>query len=91
MSSFSQILSATSGVGSIQQLAAFKRETFVPVNTTTNLVLTNQIIPGFELIFKNAAFLIPTTDYTISGKTITLGVAANGTDAYTVHYHFRAS
>jgi hypothetical protein len=41
------------------------------------------------LLFKNNAFLIPTTDYTISGKTITLSSAAVSGDVWTVWYMYR--
>lgn len=42
------------------------------------------------LVQKNNALLIPTTDYTIAGKTITLTSASVAGDIWTLYYHYRS-
>jgi hypothetical protein len=41
------------------------------------------------LLFKNNTVLIPTTDYTVAGKAITLIAAALSTDIYVAWYLYR--
>lgn len=92
--SFLQVLPKPYGSPNETALASFKLERFVPSNTTTTLTTTNQIIPGFELLFKNGTLMdagAATPAYTVSGKTITLHVAANGTDVFHLRYNFRVS
>lgn len=93
--SFTQVLPRPiAGDANTQALASFMTERFVPANTATTITLTNQIIPGFESVFKNGTRLdsgAATPAYTMSGKTITLHVAANGTDVFHIQYFFRAS
>lgn len=93
--SFTQVLPASIDPrstlqGPVSWLANFKTEVFTPVNTTTVLTLGNKIIRDFERVYKNGLRLAPTA-YTVLAKTITLGVAANGTDQYVIDYYFTTS
>ncbi len=91
--SFGQALPYPMNLNSNEQaLASVLVERFVPANTTTVLTVKNQIIPGFEQVFKNGLLLDfgGTPAYVVSGKKLTLTVAANGTDIFLVRYYFRA-
>lgn len=68
-------------------LARFIREVLTPVNTTTVLTFGHTIIAGTEQLFKAGVLLSPAA-YTLKGKKVTLGSAANGTDEYQLHYYF---
>lgn len=61
--------------------------------TTTALVLSNSMIDGTELLFKNGVLLTPTTAYTVdkNGMGITLAVAAIAGDVFVAIYQFRSA
>lgn len=55
--------------------------------TTVTVGLT--IVAGLEQVFKNGSLLDPSSEYTISGATLTLTVAAVAGDVFVVYGHFR--
>jgi hypothetical protein len=74
------------------------RERFVPANLAIQIVLVHvplltpdEVIPVPFDVFKNGLLMDPTTDFTLAGSTITLSVAANGTDVYQVIYVFQVA
>lgn len=77
---------AGSAVGTIEGSIFFNRQDSTPANTATTIDYT--FTDDDDLfVYKNGALLVPTDDYTkASGEpgTITLGVAANGTDVFSV-------
>lgn len=58
--------------------------------TTTSLVLSNAPIAGSLMLFKNGALLDPGSGsvYSVSGRTVTLGVAAIAGDVFVARYYF---
>lgn len=75
-------------------LASFRTERFVPANTATTFVLGNNAIADFTHVYKNGTRMdagAGTPAYTIAGHTVTLAVAANGTDVFILDYFFRAA
>jgi hypothetical protein len=77
----------------ITTLASFRTERFVPSNTATTFVLGNTPINDHTRLYKNGLRMSDggTAAYSITGKTVTLTVAANGTDEFIVDYYFRVS
>lgn len=71
----------------IQALSRFGYERQTGL-TTTALPLDNAPVDGTLQVFKNGTLLDPGADFTVSGKTVTLGVAAIGADVFLVYYHF---
>lgn len=71
----------------IQALSRFGYERQTGL-TTTALPLDNAPVDGTLQVFKNGTLLDPGAAYTVSGKTVTLGVAAIAGDVFIVHYHF---
>lgn len=57
--------------------------------TGTALTLEEAYIDGAELVVKNGSVLTPTTDYTMAGTTLTLGVAAISGDVFLIRGLFR--
>lgn len=72
----------------IQSLANLTVERVTGITGTT-LTFTNVIDAGFYLLFKNGSLVDPTT-VSVTGKTITLGSAATGTDIFVLAYHYRS-
>lgn len=69
----------------ILALARWGRETQTGIAGTV-VTLEGHPIEGFEQFFKNGA-LLPGTAYTISGKTVTLGVALIAADVFVAYYY----
>lgn len=57
--------------------------------TGTSLTLANAPVSGTLRLFKNGALLSSLSGYTVSGKTVTLSVAAVAGDEFEAFYHFR--
>jgi hypothetical protein len=74
----------------ILALSRFVRETRTG-STSATWDLTNRVIEGYELIFKNGLLLNPVTDYTVSDNRITFGVAPIAGDRTTAVYWFAAN
>jgi hypothetical protein len=73
----------------IRALARLERETRTGSASAT-WDLTNNILEGYELVYKNGLLLQPVTDYTLSGKRITFVVAPIAGDRTTAIYYFPA-
>lgn len=77
----------------IRALSQRARERFVPANGVTTLFLAKTCVTGSEQLFKNGARLDwggATPAYTVADSTVTLAVAANGTDVFLIDYWYRA-
>lgn len=78
----------------VQVLAQQYRERFTGLATATITLAYEPIRTvndvGLELLTKNGAVLDPSSAYTISGKTITLSVAAIVGDVFLVFYRYRS-
>lgn len=77
----------------IRALSQRARERFVPGNGVTSLFLAKTCVSGSEEVFKNGTLLDwggATPAYTVQGATVTLTVAANGTDVFVIYYWYRA-
>ena len=72
----------------VRQLAQLHRQTTTGV-TGTSVTLEEWYIDGTETVHKNGVLLTPATDYTLSGTTMTLGVAAVAGDVFVVRGLFR--
>jgi hypothetical protein len=59
--------------------------------TTTALTLANAPVSGSLMIFKNGILMDNDGGYTVSGKVVTLTVAAIAADVYQAYYHYRVS
>jgi hypothetical protein len=59
----------------------------------TSMDVSNQIVDGMELVFKNGVLLTPTVEYTVDADRlgITLGSAAIAGDYFVVWYYYRAN
>ena len=53
--------------------------------------VTDVIIEGQEMVFKNGLLLEPSTDYTVSKRRLTLAVAPIAADRLTIVYWYRVS
>lgn len=77
----------------VQALARLWRQDATGITGTT-ITLDNRPVTGVECVFKNGALLWPSTDsttydYTISGNSLELQVAAVSSDKFTILAHFR--
>jgi hypothetical protein len=83
---------ATAPTANERALAAEYRERFtglvVATITLTKTPLRTVDDVGLELLFKNGTLLDPSVAYSISGKTITLAVAAIAGDVFVVRYPY---
>lgn len=70
-------------------LSRFTRETRTG-STSATWDLTNKVIDGYELVFKNGLLLQSVTDYSVSGARITFVVAPIVGDRTTVMYYYPA-
>lgn len=53
------------------------------------MILSQTAIEGYEQVFKNGLLLDPSTDYTITGNTITFASALTTSDVVVAHYPYR--
>lgn len=72
----------------VQALARLHRQT-ITGQTTATVTLEEWYVDGTETVHKNGVLLTPTTDYTLSGVTMTLTVAAVAGDVFVVRGLFR--
>lgn len=72
----------------VRLLSQLYRET-ITGQTTASVTLGEWLIDGSETIHKNGVLLTPATDYTLSGTTMTLTVAAVAGDVFVVRGLFR--
>lgn len=71
-----------------RQLVQRHREVLTGL-TGTVVTLTRHAVDTTEQVFKNGLLLIPATNYTLSGTTLTLAAALLSTDTLIVWYHSR--
>lgn len=94
MSNFNALqLPAKPETPNIRALSQRARERFVPANGVTTLFLARPCVTGSEELFKNGTLLdwgATPAAYTVQGTTVTLNVAANGTDVFVIYYWYRA-
>lgn len=74
----------------IRTLSQLERETRTGSASAT-WDLTNKIVEGYELIFKNGLLLQVGTDYTVAGKTVTFVGAIVVGDRTTAVYYYPAN
>jgi hypothetical protein len=77
----------------VQALGRIWRED-ITGETGSTLTLSNSPVTGTETVFKNGALLWASTDsttydYTITGNSLSLTVAAVSSDKFTILAHFR--
>ena len=72
----------------VRRLAQYRQEEQTGVTGFT-LAVDEQIVEGWEAIYKNGLRLRRGVDYTLAGGTVTLAVAAIAGDVWQLDYYFR--